>query len=77
MSKYLANRTVAVMMYQSMTVSDEIFFWLKLFASPLDVSWRAANRERLRQRLDWVLEFIRKGTRPKKAQTAKDIQQEA
>ncbi|KAI0903849.1 hypothetical protein F4823DRAFT_568289 [Ustulina deusta] len=66
----------AVFKKESTTVSDETF-WVKLFASPLDVSWRAANHERLRQCLDWVLEFIRKGTLPTKAKTAKDILQEA
>ncbi|KAI3339154.1 hypothetical protein F4824DRAFT_498425 [Ustulina deusta] len=65
----------AVFKKESTTVSDETF-WVKLFASPLDVSWRAANHERLRQRLDWVLGFIRKGTLSTKAQTAKDILQE-
>lgn len=48
-------------------------FWEALYIGSLDHSWHIKDCARLKQRFEWVLQFIREGELPMEAQTAKDI----
>ncbi|CAH0043811.1 unnamed protein product [Clonostachys solani] len=48
-------------------------FWEALYVGSLDDSWHVQDCARLKQRFEWILEFIREGRLPMEAQTAKNI----